>query len=140
MGKAVEGGLIERFIRGRLFVADVSEGGDPVVSLAHEALLFHWQRVRRWLSTNQEDLRTLTRVRSAAGTWAEKARSADYLLQAEKPVAEAKDLLARNRGALSDLEIDFIELSAEAARLELERRADEARPPPDTEDGHARAR
>jgi len=137
-GKLAERALIERFIRARLFVADVSERGDPVVSLAHEALLFHWQRVRQWLSTNQEDLRTLTRVRSAAGTWAEKARSADYLLQAEKPVAEAKDLLTRNRDALSGLEIDFIELSAQAARLELERRAEEARQRADQEAAHAR--
>jgi tetratricopeptide (TPR) repeat protein len=133
-----ERALVERFVQARLFIADVSERG-PVVSLAHEALLVHWQRLRQWLDTNQEDLRTLTRVRSAAGTWAEKDRSPDYLLQPGKPIAEAKDLLARNRAALSGIEINFIELSAEAAQAELERRAEEARQRAEKEAAHARA-
>jgi eukaryotic-like serine/threonine-protein kinase len=132
-----ERALVERFVRARLFVADVSERG-PVVALAHEALLVHWQRLRQWLDTNQEDLRTLMRVRSAAGTWAEKDRSPDYLLQPGKPVAEAKDLLARNRAALSGIEINFIELSGEAAQAELERRAEEARQRAEQEAAHAR--
>jgi len=70
-GNPVERAFIERFVTARLFVADVSDRG-PVVSLAHEALLLHWQRLRQWLDTNHEDLRTLMRVRSAAATWAEK--------------------------------------------------------------------
>jgi eukaryotic-like serine/threonine-protein kinase len=133
-----ERALVERFVRARLFIADVSEQG-PVVSLAHEALLVHWRRLRQWLDTNQEDLRTLMRVRSAAGTWAEKDRSSDYLLQAGKPVAEAKDLLGRNRAALSGIEINFVELSVEAAQVELERRAEEARQRAEQEAVHARA-
>ena len=135
----VERAFIERFVRARLFIADVSERGVPIVSFAHEALLVHWQRLRQWLATNQEDLRTLTRVRNATTTWSEKDRSPDYLLQSGKPVAEAKDLLARNRAALSKVEIDFIELSAEAARVELERRAEEARQRAEQEAAHARA-
>ncbi|MBV8279296.1 MAG: AAA family ATPase, partial [Verrucomicrobia bacterium] len=135
----VELGFVERFVRARLFVADVSEGGAPTVSLAHEALLLHWQRLRQWLDTNQEDLRTLMRVRSAAATWAEKDRSPDYLLQAGRPVAESQDLLARNRAAMSVVEIDFIESSAEAARAELERRAEDARQRAEQEAAHARA-
>ena len=133
-----ERALVERFVQARLFIADVSERG-PVVSLAHEALLVHWQRLQQWLDTNQEDLRTLMRVRSAAGTWAEKDRSPDYLLPPGKPIAEAKDLLARNRAALSGTEINFIELSAEAAQAELERRAEEARQRAEQEAAHARA-
>ena len=136
-GNPVEQAFIERFVTARLFIADVTDGG-PVVSLAHEALLLHWQRLRQWLDTNREDLRALMRVRSAASTWAEKDRSPDYLLQAERPVAEAKDLLVRSRAALSDVEIDFIELSAAAARAELERRAEEARQRAEQEAAHAR--
>jgi tetratricopeptide (TPR) repeat protein len=135
----VERAFVERFVRARLFIADVSERGVPMVSLAHEALLVHWQRLRQWLDTNQEDLRILMRVRNASATWAEKDRSSDYLLQPGKPVAEAKDLLTRNRAALSGVEIDFIELSAEAARVELERRAEEARQRAEQEAAHARA-
>jgi tetratricopeptide (TPR) repeat protein len=135
----IERAFVERFVRARLFIADVSERGVPMVSLAHEALLVHWQRLRQWLDKNQEDLRTLLRVRNASATWAEKDRSPDYLLQSGKPVAEAKDLLTRNRAALSGAEIDFIELSAEAARVELERRAEEARQRAEQEAAHARA-
>jgi tetratricopeptide (TPR) repeat protein len=136
-GNPVEQAFIERFVTARLFIADVTDRG-PVVSLAHEALLLHWQRLQQWLDTNHEDLRALMRVRSAAATWEEKDRSPDYLLQAERPVAEAKDLLARNRAALSGVEIDFIELSAAAARAELERRAEEARERAEQEAAHAR--
>jgi tetratricopeptide (TPR) repeat protein len=136
-GNPVERAFLERFVTARLFIADVTDRG-PAVSLAHEALLLHWQRLRQWLESNHEDLRTLMRVRSAAETWAEKDRSPDYLLQAEKPVAEAKDLLARNRAALSGDEIDFIERSGAAARAELERRAEEARQRAEQEAAHAR--
>jgi tetratricopeptide (TPR) repeat protein len=137
-GNPVEQAFIERFVKARLFIADVTDRG-PVVSLAHEALLFHWQRLRQWMDTNHEDLRALMRVRSAASTWAEKDRSPDYLLQAERPVAEAKDLLVRNPAAFSDVEIHFIELSSAAARAELERRAEEARQLAEQEAAHARA-
>jgi tetratricopeptide (TPR) repeat protein len=137
-GNPVERAFIERFVAARLFIADVTSRG-PVVSLAHEALLLHWHRLRSWLETNQEDLRTLMRVRNAAETWEDKGRSPDYLLQAERPVAEAKDLLTRNRAALSGVEIDFIEGSAAAARAELERRAEEARLRAEQEAAHARA-
>ena len=135
----VERAFVERFVRARLLIADVSERGVPMVSLAHEALLVHWQRLRQWLDTNQEDLRTLLRVRNASATWAEKDRSPDYLLKSGKPVAEAKDLLTRNGAALSSVEIQFVELSAEAARVELERRAEEARQRAEQEAAHARA-
>jgi tetratricopeptide (TPR) repeat protein len=134
----VERAFVERFVSARLFIADVSDRG-PVVSLAHEALLVHWQRLRQWLDTNQEDLRTLLRIRGASSTWAEKDRSPDYLLQSGRPAAEAEDLLSRNRPALSGVEIEFIELSAEAARAETERRVEEARQRAEQEAAHARA-
>ena len=47
-------GFVDLFIEKRLFVADTDPQGEVTVSVAHEALMREWLRVREWLKENRE--------------------------------------------------------------------------------------
>jgi hypothetical protein len=102
--------LVRAFVEARLFVTDQSAGGEPVVSVAHEALLVHWPRVGRWLAEDGDFLRLRARLESASATWAEEGESPDFLLAGGKPLAEGAELL-RRRADLSPRLVRFLEAS-----------------------------
>ena len=64
----------------RLLVADTDPQGEVTVSVAHEALLREWQRVREWLSENREFLRMRDRLDSSLKLWLSRGRQKDDLL------------------------------------------------------------
>ena len=51
--KAGAKGFVDLFIEKRLLVADTDPQGGVTVSVAHEALLREWQRVKEWLIENR---------------------------------------------------------------------------------------
>jgi hypothetical protein len=51
--KAGAKGFVDLFIEKRLFIAGANPDGLVCVSVAHEALLCEWQRVREWLTENR---------------------------------------------------------------------------------------
>lgn len=63
LGHAEE--VLEQLVRARLLTAD-----DQTVSLAHEALIGAWSRLRSWIEADRELLRVHRRLTEAAGTWA----------------------------------------------------------------------
>ncbi|MGA6173764.1 hypothetical protein ACPEIF_26365 [Streptomyces sp. NPDC012600] len=67
-------GVLEQLVRARLLTAD-----DGVVSLAHEALIGAWPRLRSWIETDRELLRVHRRLTEAAGVWADLGRDAGAL-------------------------------------------------------------
>ena len=95
--------LIETFVENRLFVTALADDGTVVVSVAHEALLWHWPRVREWVNQNRENLRIRSRVTSAAERWLNEKKPADLLLPRGKPLVEAESLIEQ------DIEFDEIE-------------------------------
>jgi TPR repeat protein/predicted Ser/Thr protein kinase len=113
--------LVEAFVDSRLFVADRGDEGRAVVSIAHEALLRSWPRLRQWLEENRELLRVRGRVAAAAALWAEKGKPADLLLAEGKPFEEAAPLLGVRGLDLSADEREF--LRASEARDRRRRRA-----------------
>jgi predicted NACHT family NTPase len=52
----------------------------PVVEVAHEALIRHWQRLRQWLNDRRDIERQRRQIESEAKIWEEKGRQRDYLL------------------------------------------------------------
>src|SRR5438093_1562140 len=73
--------------------ADHGDDGRPIVSIAHEALLQSWPRLRNWIEENRDLLRVRGRVAAAAELWAEKDKLADLLLAEGKPLEDALPLL-----------------------------------------------
>jgi TPR repeat protein len=113
--------LVDAFVAARLFVADRDDRGHAVVSIAHEALLQSWPRLREWLADNRELLRVRGRVALAASLWAEKGRRGDLLLAEGKPLEDALPLLATSGVDLTVDERDLI--AASQARARQRRRA-----------------
>lgn len=115
-GKSRE--LIETFVANRLFVTELADDGTAVVTVAHEALLWHWPRVKDWVEQNRENLRVRGRIAAAAERWQADGRPSDLLLPAGKPLVEAESLLEQDL-ELSKDESRFIHASiAKGKRLQ----------------------
>jgi hypothetical protein len=115
--------LVDTFVRARLLVSDLADDGQPVVGIAHEAILSHWPRVQQWLAEDLEFLRTRERVAEAAARWHEEGRAADLLLREGRPYAEGAELLARRRNDLDAGVVEFIQTSGAELRRAHRRRA-----------------
>jgi tetratricopeptide (TPR) repeat protein len=107
--------LINAFIEARLFVTELDDDGQASIMVTHEALLWHWPRVKEWIEQNRENLRIHSRINAAAERWIRENRNADLLLPSGKPLYEGKSLL-ENEATLTSYEAAFIQASLGAAR------------------------
>jgi hypothetical protein len=100
---------IERFVRGRLLVKSSVEQGEPIVEVAHEAVLTGWPRLAAWIQEVRGDLRLLRQVRLAAAEWEQKA-NADEFLWSDKRLVAVYDMIDRLEPELSSVERRFVGL------------------------------
>lgn len=107
--------LLNAFIDARLFVTELDDDGQASVMVTHEALLWHWPRVKEWIEQNRENLRIHSRINAAAERWIRENRNADLLLPPGKPLDEGKGLLEID-SLLTSYESAFIKASLAAAR------------------------
>jgi tetratricopeptide (TPR) repeat protein len=107
--------LLNAFIDARLFVTELDDDGQASVMVTHEALLWHWPRVKEWIEQNRENLRVHSRINAAAERWIRENRSPDLLLPTGKPLEEGKSLL-ESKSNLTSYESAFIQASVAAAR------------------------
>jgi tetratricopeptide (TPR) repeat protein len=121
LAKGKSRALVESFVDSRLFVTELDDDGSAVVTVAHEALLWHWPRVKDWVAQNRENLRVRGRVAAAAERWQAEHEPADLLLPHGKPLLEAEGLLDQG------IELSGDELSFVQASIARERRAQRVR-------------
>ena len=97
----------------RLLVAD---GG--TIRVAHEALLTHWERARRQIGEDRNDLQLRARLEQAATLWREASGPGrDSLLLAEGlPLSQAEDLLSRRRDEIEPGLVEYVESSGAHVR------------------------
>lgn len=107
--------LVEAFLSARLLVSGLDAQNQPVISLAHEALLEFWPRLAEWREKNRENLHIHARLTAAADTWERQSRSADFLLARGKPLAEARALMGEGV-RLSESEAQLVTASERRAR------------------------
>jgi len=88
--------LVHALIEARLCVSELGADDRPVVSIAHEALLRHWPRVRTWLDENRDLLRARARLAVSAERWEQEGRRPDLLLASGRPLEEALSVVAAN--------------------------------------------
>jgi WD40 repeat protein/serine/threonine protein kinase/energy-coupling factor transporter ATP-binding protein EcfA2 len=91
--KAGAKGFVDLFIEKRLLVVDTDPQGEVTVSVAHEALLREWQRVKEWLTENREFLRMRDRLDSSLKLWLSRGKQKDDLLGPGLPLAEGEKLV-----------------------------------------------
>ena len=107
--------LVDTFVDNRLFVTELADDGSAVVTVAHEALLWHWPRVTDWVAQNRESLRIRGRIAAAAQRWEAENRPPDLLLPSGKPLIEAESLLEHGIELHQD-EAAFVQASIARAR------------------------
>jgi eukaryotic-like serine/threonine-protein kinase len=103
--------FIDLFIEKRLLVADTDPQGEVTVSVAHEALLREWQRIKEWLTENRDFLRMRARLDSSFNLWLSRARQKDDLLGPGLPLAEGEKLVQDFITSLSLGEADYVRAS-----------------------------
>lgn len=110
--------LVEAFTEARLFVKDQSHTQNPIIEIAHEALLHNWPRLAEWIEVTHDDLRLLNSLKYAVREWIEKGKDSNYLWQHERlsPIYEMMNRLGIN--VARDLDRDESEfIRPEANRL-----------------------
>jgi WD40 repeat protein len=113
--------LLGRFVDERLITVDADHA-----QIAHDALLTAWPRLRSWIDTGQDDLRTRRRLTEAARIWEETGRDSSALPRGLQ-LAIASDWAdhADNRASLSPLATEFV--AAAAAEEQARKRAERSR-------------
>lgn len=111
--------FVEAFIAARLLVADRPRPGDrdPVVSIAHEALLRSWPRLAEWIKHARDDLRLLRQVRTQAVEWDRNGRPEEFLWP-EKGLPSVYSMLDRLKPQLNETERCFLRLVDSATLLD----------------------
>ena len=98
--------LIDELTGSRLLVQSGSEAQEPMVEVAHEALLHNWDRLDLLIRATLEDRRLLAQMRSAAVQWEQHGKSTEFLWTHERSV-EMERMLARLHPSLNAIEQEF---------------------------------
>jgi WD40 repeat protein len=109
--KAGVKGFVDLFIEKRLLVADTDPQGETTVSVAHEALLREWQRVKEWLRENREFLRMRDRLDSSLKLWLSRGKQKDDLLEPGLHLSEGEKLVKNFGLSLGREQTNYIEAS-----------------------------
>ena len=109
--------LVERFVRGRLLVKSSAAGGEPVVEVAHEAVLTSWPRLATWIREVRGELRLLRQMRLAAAEWEENGEAEEFLWPDKRLVA-VYEMIDRLEPELSEVERRFVGLVGDGDLLE----------------------
>ena len=109
----------------RLLVTDTDEAGQPVFTVAHEAVLREWPRAKTAVAQNLDFLRirarlTLDRLRWEGSSPNVAQRDRGLLLPEGRRLVEAEELLKKHRADLDRPTVDFI--TASSARASREKR------------------
>lgn len=107
--------VLDRLAHARLLTLD-----RDTVEIAHEALIRSWPRLRNWLSTDRDGLRTMRQLTEAAATWASLDRDPDALYRGSR-LDTALEWTTRDGVRTSTTERDFLKASQDA-RNEQRRR------------------
>lgn len=101
--------VVDRWVQSRLLTADESE-----VTIAHEALLYEWETLRRWIEDSRESLRIMQRLNRDARHYFESGESPDDLWHGT-PLRRAVVLQRDGKLQLSSTEAEFLQRSSQAA-------------------------
>ena len=110
--------VLAAFSRYRLlsFDRDVTNG-DAVVEIAHEALLWGWNRLGDWIETPRDDLARQRSLAAAADEWEATGRDPDYLITGSRR-AETAAWSRRTTLRLTSHERAFMDTALERRRVE----------------------
>ena len=114
--------FVEAFLApgARLFIADQTDDGRKIVSVAHEALLSAWHMLRDWLTANRENLQIRANLSAEAKRWRECGRNSDYLCPPGLPLEKARQV--QREGFLNREENEYVAASVAKSGAAARRR------------------
>ncbi len=119
--------VAEQFVAARLLVADRDPASrEPVIGIAHEALLSHWPRLGDWLEQDRRWIGQLQHLASAARGWDDSGRPDGELYRGSRLEA-AIEALPERHAELTDVELAFVEAGRAARDATLLREQRSAR-------------
>ncbi|MGO9207504.1 MAG: CHAT domain-containing protein, partial [Candidatus Limnocylindrales bacterium] len=118
--------LVERLANRRLVVTSPrGEERLTEVEVAHEALIRHWDRLKRWLDENRVVLRLRQGIEEAANGWERAGRDEYYLIHKGSRLLDAERIRDDPRFGVFGLEREYVDACValrEKERVEEERR------------------
>jgi hypothetical protein len=116
--------VVARLAAARLLTAGGGEpaGGGACVEIAHEALIRGWPRLRDWVESDREAVRSHQRLRDACAEWEQSGRDPSFLFTGGR-LAAALALADANPDLLNEQEKRFLAAPREALRKEMRRGA-----------------
>jgi hypothetical protein len=103
--------VIDQLGRHRFLAFDRDHGtGVPTVEVAHEALLWEWDRLRRWIDEGRGDIQRRASLDAAVAEWMQANRDDDYLLVGNR-LAGYEHWRATTSMSLTVAEFEFLEAS-----------------------------
>ena len=113
--------VADRFVQARLLVADRDLANrEPVVEVAHEALLSNWQRLREWLEADRQWISQLQHLAMASRSWHEAGRADGELYRGSRLEGVLEALPERGH-ELSNDERAFVDASRHVRDAERDR-------------------
>jgi len=109
--------IVESFVRARLLVKSSAEDREPVVEIAHEAVLTSWPRLETWIREVRGELRLLRQMRLAAAEWEEKGAAEEFLWP-DKRLDAVYNMINHLEPELSEVERRFVGMVAGGDMLE----------------------
>jgi WD40 repeat protein/serine/threonine protein kinase len=110
--------VLDAFGRYRLIAFDVDPvTREPIVELAHEALLRAWRLLQDWLDTGRGDIRLHRSLAAAVNEWEQSGRDQSYLLRGTR-LAQYEDWRATAGFLLTDEESRYLDDSSTARRAQ----------------------
>ena len=92
---------------------------EPMVELAHEALLRAWETLQQWLDASRSDIRMHRGLVAAVGEWEKSGRDQSYLVSGTR-LAQYEDWRIAAGFTLTEEELCFLD-ACSAQRLALEK-------------------
>ncbi len=125
------GAVIDQFGRHRFLAFDRDhDSGVPTLEVAHEALLWQWDRLRGWIEDGRHDVKRRTALNAAIAEWSQAKGDVDYLLAGNR-LAEYERWRASTSMRLTGGEREYLDASSarrdDAVASESARAAREAK-------------
>lgn len=122
--------LIDMFGRVRLLTFDQERGTrEPLIEVAHEALITQWRTLRRWLDESRSDIRLQRQLAVAAEEWRNHDQDISYLLRGARLEMfegwEQSTLIALTQDERHYLRVSIQQRAAEAASETARRKREE---------------
>ncbi len=120
--EAVLDPVIQKLVTERLIITDkahvkgsvTSSSSDVVIDVAHEALIRHWSKLRRWIDQNQVALKQQRDIQDAAKKWEDRGKPLDGAFLLRGSQLELARAYVETHGAvlpLSALAQDYLKTS-----------------------------